>query len=146
MFQPKNRDLYDKSVWNYLFGKDDCPFCLEISRNASHIIWKWNHWCILHNLYSYSGDNDHLMAVPFEHKKFSYELTSEEVWELSHIYAFMKEYYGEKQYFSATRETMSNRSIEHYHMHFIPGKLQGKWLRKMLELQGFPIEEDLKFE
>jgi hypothetical protein len=28
-------------------------------------------------------------------------------------------------------------------MHFIPGALQWKYLRKMLENQGFPIEENL---
>jgi hypothetical protein len=39
---------------------------------------------------------------------------------------------------------MGNRSVEHYHMHFIAGKLQGKYLRNMLMNQGFPIEEDLK--
>ena len=83
------------------------------------------------------------MAIPFEHKKFSYELTHDEIGELPEIYTFMKEYFGEKPYFSCTRETLSNRSVEHYHMHFIPGALQGKFLRKMLEGQGFPIHEDL---
>ena len=73
------------------------------------------------------------MVIPFEHKKFSHEFSSEEMGELSDVYRFMKDYYGERDYFSATRETMANRSIEHYHMHFIPGKLQGKFLRKMLE-------------
>ncbi|MEI6710855.1 MAG: hypothetical protein WCK88_00910 [bacterium] len=37
---------------------------------------------------------------------------------------------------------MANRSIEHLHIHFLPGKLQGMYLRKMLENQGFPIKED----
>jgi diadenosine tetraphosphate (Ap4A) HIT family hydrolase len=83
------------------------------------------------------------MAIPFEHKKFSYELTHDEIGELPEIYTFMKEYFGEIPYFSCTRETLSNRSVEHYHMHFIPGALQGKFLRKMLEGQGFPIHEDL---
>lgn len=83
------------------------------------------------------------MAVPYIHKRFSHELDQDEIEELKEIYSFMKEYYGEKDYFSSTRETLANRSIEHYHMHFIPGKLQGKYLRKMLEGQGFPIHEEL---
>jgi diadenosine tetraphosphate (Ap4A) HIT family hydrolase len=83
------------------------------------------------------------MAVPYEHKAFFYELTHEEISELHEIHLFMKGYFGKKDYFSCTRETFANRSIEHYHIHFIPGKLQGKFLRKMLELQGFPIQEEL---
>jgi diadenosine tetraphosphate (Ap4A) HIT family hydrolase len=64
------------------------------------------------------------MATPYEHKAFSHELGSDEIAELQDIYAFMKVYYGEKNYFSSTRETLANRSVEHYHMHFIPGALQ----------------------
>jgi hypothetical protein len=40
---------------------------------------------------------------------------------------------------------MDHRSIEHFHIHYIPGKLQWKYLRKMLEWQGFPIQEDLQY-
>jgi hypothetical protein len=39
---------------------------------------------------------------------------------------------------------MANRSVEHLHMHFLAGKLQWRYLRKMLENQWFPIKEDLK--
>jgi diadenosine tetraphosphate (Ap4A) HIT family hydrolase len=38
---------------------------------------------------------------------------------------------------------MANRSVEHFHIHFVPWKLQGKYLRKMLQNQGFPIVENL---
>ncbi len=67
------------------------------------------------------------MAVPKRHIAFSYELLEEEISELQDIYRFMKDFFekaGEKDYFSATRETMGNRSVEHYHIHFIPGRLQ----------------------
>jgi diadenosine tetraphosphate (Ap4A) HIT family hydrolase len=53
---------------------------------------------------------------------------------------------GEQDYFSSTRETMGNRSIEHYHMHFLPGRLQGKFLRCMLEGQGFPITAEVQIK
>lgn len=145
MFHPKVRTEYDKNVGNYLFGEDDCPLCQELEKNEL-ILWKGRNWFILHNLYPYSWDRDHLMAVTCIHKKFSYQLTPDETQELQEVYGFMKNYYGDKDYFSCTRETMAHRSIEHFHMHFIPGKLQGKWLRKMLEWQGFPIQEDLKIE
>ncbi len=75
------------------------------------------------------------MAVPYRHVKYSHELISEEFLEMKQIQDFMKEFYGKSQYFSATRESMANRSIEHVHMHFIPGKLQGAYLRCMLENQ-----------
>jgi diadenosine tetraphosphate (Ap4A) HIT family hydrolase len=83
------------------------------------------------------------MATPYEHKAFFHDLTSDEISELKDIHAFMKQYFGNKEYFSSTRETLANRSVEHYHMHFIPGQLQGAYLRKMLENQGFPIQEEL---
>jgi len=83
------------------------------------------------------------MAVPYAHKCFSHELDRDEIAELHEIYAFVKDWYGDRQYFSCTRESMANRSVEHLHIHFLPGKLQGKWLRKMLQTQGFPIEQEL---
>jgi diadenosine tetraphosphate (Ap4A) HIT family hydrolase len=92
--------------------------------NAGHTVWKGKYWYIIHNTYPYSGDSDHLMAIPCGHKTYSHELSSDEVLELADIYAFMRDYYGERQYFSCTRESMANRSIEHLHMHFLPGKLQ----------------------
>ncbi|GAB0175008.1 MAG: hypothetical protein HHAS10_08870 [Candidatus Altimarinota bacterium] len=139
------RAQYDALTRDRILGKSECPFC-DISGQTGHTIWKGKYWYILKNLFPYSGNEDHIMAVPYEHKCFSYELNQSEILELSGIYEFVKNYYGEKDYFSCTRETFSNRSIEHFHMHFIPGKLQGKWLRKMLEGQGFPIHEDLKIE
>ena len=137
-----SRAEYDAHVQDRILGRDECPFC-DTDGQSGHIVWKGKSWYILRNLFSYSGDTDHLMAVPYIHKRFSHELDQDEIEELKEIYSFMKEYYGEKDYFSSTRETLANRSIEHYHMHFIPGKLQGKYLRKMLEGQGFPIHEEL---
>jgi diadenosine tetraphosphate (Ap4A) HIT family hydrolase len=59
------------------------------------------------------------------------------------IYKFVKEYFWDEKYFSCTRESIANRSVEHIHMHFIPGKLQWKYIRKMLENQWFPIVQEL---
>lgn len=78
------------------------------------------------------------MAVPIRHVQFVDELNSNEFSELPQVHAFVKEFFvkdGQEHYFSATRETMGNRSVEHYHMHFVPGILQGKFVRCMLENQ-----------
>ena len=145
MFIPQDRKNYDAIMGDGYTWRDGCPFCDSLSQDQ-HTLWKGKYWYILYNLFPYSGDDQHLMAVPYVHKAFSHELDQDEISELSDIYAFMKNFYGDRQYFSCTRESMANRSIEHFHMHFIPGKLQGSHLRKMLELQGFPIIEDLQIQ
>lgn len=136
------REEYHKIKWNKTFGKDDCPFC-DIPANEGHIIWKGKYWYIIHNIYPYSGEENHLMLVPFRHVVFSHQLSSDETQELSQGYNKIKEFYGEELYFSFTRETMANRSIEHLHIHFVPGKLQGKYIRNMLMHQGFPVVQHL---
>lgn len=136
------REEYDALTRNNLLRRDACPFC-DREEQTWHTVWKGKYWYILRNLFPYSWDQDHLMATPYEHKAFFHDLTNNEISELKDIHDFMKEYFGNKDYFSSTRETLANRSVEHYHMHFIPGKLQGAYLRKMLENQGFPIHEDL---
>ncbi len=82
------------------------------------------------------------MAIPYRHHKFFTELSDEEILELKDIALFIKDFYGDGDYFSCLRETMGNRSVEHLHMHYLPWKLQWKYLRKMLMGQGFPIVED----
>jgi len=129
------RKEYHAKIWKKIYWKDDCPFCFDYES-----IWEWKHWYILKNIYPYSWNEQHLMAVPFTHKKFASEITSEEFLELENVHKFVKNFYWEENYFSCTRESMWNRSIEHYHMHFIPWRLQWQYLRKMLENQGFPIE------
>ena len=137
---------YHKKIWNSCYGEDNCILCEELKVNAEHIIWKWKHWFVIRNIYPYSGTQDHLMAVPYRHVKFSPELSCDEFSEMKEIHDFMKEYFGAEHYFSATRETMWNRSIEHIHMHFLPGILQGGFIRCMLENQWFPIEAEVKIQ
>lgn len=83
------------------------------------------------------------MAVTYSHKKYFLDLNDQEILELRQIHLFVKDFYKGNNYFSCLRETMANRSIEHLHMHFLPWKLQGKYLRNMLMNQWFPIEEYL---
>ena len=139
------REEYHQKIWHKIFGQEDCPLC-DRKTNTHRIIWEWKYWYVIHNKYPYSGDEKHLMAVPCKHVKFSHELSSEEFSELFDVQKFMKKFYGKEQYFSATRESMWNRSIEHVHMHFVPWKLQWKFLRCMLENQGFPIKAEVEIK
>ena len=136
---PQTRDEYDKMG---CIGINDCPFC-SISSVSDRIVWEWSYWYIINNLFPYSGTEKHLMLIPYRHMKFSQDLNSDELLELWVIHQFLASFFGSDDYFSCTRESISNRSVEHLHMHFIPGRLKWKFLRKMLELQWFPIHEDL---
>ena len=146
MFKPITREEYHKNLGDKkVFWKDDCPFC-KIEENESSIIRKWTHWYLIHNISSYSWDHRHIMAVPFEHICFTNELKKEHFEELKDVHNAVKKFFGEDIYFSFTRESMANRSVEHLHMHFLAWKLQWKFLRKMLELQWFPITQELKLD
>ena len=122
-------------------GKDYCPFC-DTKNIKEDIIWEGKNWILLSNKYPYTGNDRHIIAIPREHKVFSGDFIPEEFQELHDVHARVKEFFGEENYFSFTRETLSNtRSIEHYHIHFLAGLIPGQYLRKMLENQGFPIKE-----
>ncbi len=143
------REEYDAITWVHtetgeskkVFWKEECPFCI-LEQHQDYTLWEAKYWKIIYNKYPYSWDEKHLMAIPRAHKALSTELSPEELVELHEVYGEIKRLYGSENYFSCTRETMANRSIEHLHIHFLPGKLQGMYLRKMLEAQGFPITED----
>lgn len=145
MFVPISRTEYHTLKWKEMYGKDDCPFCEHhISNNA--VVWRGTYWYLLHNIASYSWDHRHIMAVPYEHICFTKDLWSQHLMELSQVHRAVEEFFWADQYFSFTRETMASRSVEHLHMHFLAWKLQWKFLRKMLELQGFPIKQELKID
>lgn len=136
---------------NFLNGRElleahECPFC-EIEKDNSLVIWEWKYWILLYNKYPYTGNDQHIMAVPRAHKEFFTEFTDEEVLELKQVHEEVKKFFWEKPYFSFCRETHGTitKSIKHYHMQFIGAELQGKYLRKMLQKQGFPIDQDIEF-
>ncbi len=145
MFQPISREEYHKILWKEMFGQDDCPFC-DKEKYQNQVVWQWAHWQILYNLSSYSWDHRHIMAIPFDHIKTSIELEDKHLIELREVHKKVKNIFDWEEYFSFTRETMGNRSVEHLHIHFLAWKLEWKFLRKMLELQGFPITQDLKID
>ena len=95
------REEYYKKKWDAkrVYWKDDCPFCFESDK-----LWESDYWFITRNISPYSWDKDHLMACPKIHKQFTSELTKEEFSDLFEVHKFIKEYFWDKQYFSATRE------------------------------------------
>ncbi len=138
------RDEYKKRLKINEIGNEpyNCPFC-NIRNNPDQIIWEWKHWYIIYNIFPYTGNSQHIMAIPKLHIGFASGISSDiwsEFWEVQWIVAG---FFVESEYFSCTRETLSWRSMEHYHMHFLPGTLKWKFLRKMLEMQGFPIKQVL---
>lgn len=136
------RKEYHAKKGKKVFWKQDCPFC-DREEKKDYMVWDWKHWFILIAKWPYTGNAQHLMACPKEHICFSEWLQAEHWTELQEVHKFCKTYFWNSDYFQATRETMGNRSVEHYHLHFIAGRLQGKYLRNMLMNQGFPVEEYL---
>lgn len=135
---------------NFLNGRElleahECPFCL-VEEYQDMIIWEWKYWMMIYNKYPYTGNNQHIMAVPRAHKEFFWEFTEEEIAELKQVHEEVKKFFWEKSYFSFCREThgTNTKSIKHYHMQFIGAELEGKYLRIMLQKQGFPIDQDLE--
>lgn len=144
-----SREEYHKILQGGMLKRDKCPFC-EPLLEPSEVLWTGKFWRIMHNKYPYTGNRDHIMAIPIAHKKFPTEFSREEFSEFTDVHTFVADFFGDKIYFSFTREnfnetTADGRSVEHYHIHFLPGNLKGKFLRKMLELQWFPITQDLHF-
>lgn len=150
MIQLGSREEYGQITSKWMIGRENCPFCPP-NLNPEYTLWEWKFWRIVHNKYPYTGTHEHLMAVPIVHHKFASEFSIDEWAEMSKIHSFMEKFFGEKLYFSFTRENFheniaDGRSVEHWHMHFLPWRLQGKFLLKMLELQGFPVVQDLKID
>ena len=75
------------------------------------------------------------MLIPIDHVRFSHEIKANEHSELGEAYSFIKEFYQDKPYFSFTRESLEERSVEHVHTHFISGDLERKTVVEMLKKQ-----------
>ncbi len=136
----KREEYYEKLWKKTIFTEENCPFC----RDDRYLIKKLKFWKIFYNFAPYTWNDRHIMAAPKRHINFFLDLKDEEILELREIQKFAKDFFEWENYFSFTRESIANRSVEHLHIHFVAWKLQWKFLRKMLELQGFPIKESLK--
>lgn len=135
MHKKLSREEYEKVIWSKMVWTENCPFC-DPDESINKIVWKWSFWNILVNIAPYTWDDNHIMATPKKHKKFFYELDNQELLELKKVHEFVKQYYKGGEYFSATRESFWNRSVQHYHTHFFPWKISDKKIIEMLDDQG----------
>ena len=127
----KHKDINLKDLW-----KHNCPFCNDKYMESS-VIWRWKFFYIAFPLCQYLWIKNHLMVIPYKHRKYTYEMSKNEFWELKEVEKFMKDYYKEEDYFSFVRESMWKRSIEHLHYHFLPWVVNS-WISEMLKKQWFP--------
>lgn len=130
-----SREEYDTKWENKCTWKVNCPYC-NIDTDLNTVLYESDYWKMFISLSSYTGNENHILAFPKEHKKYFSELSDEEILDLKNIHKFCDTYFWENNYFSATRETMANRSIEHYHQHFIQWKLQAEAIVNMLKNQN----------
>ena len=133
-------DLKKKLAGKHMFWEEDCPFCIDLKIDE-RIIWRWEHWAIRYNQYPYIMDSTHFMLIPIRHVHFSHEILAHEYCELPEAYLYISTFYGDIPYFSFTRESLNERSVEHIHTHFISGHLKRKTLVEMLKEQGFETSE-----
>ena len=136
------RSEYDQKKSKKIYGKADCPIC-PLDINSEEVIWVGKSWKLIYNISPYTGTKEHIMAIPNDHICYFRDLKSEHMLEFPDLYDQVEKFYGDGDYFSFTRESFGNRTVEHYHMHFLPGKMQDIYLRKMLKDQGFPIETEI---
>lgn len=132
-YKELKKELWDRSI----FWQKDCPFCPYFYQDSPHILWKSRHWAVLINTYPYVLEGKHIMLVPKRHYPYSYEISSDESCDMSEAYRFIKRYFWEEDYFSFTRESFAERSVEHFHTHFISGNIPRIALVEMLVKQWY---------
>lgn len=123
--------------------KSQCIFCEEYF-DANYQIFETKHWRVIHNKYPILGLDSHLMAIPKKHFIFAYEVSPEIMAEYPLVEKFIFDFFWGKSYFTFMRESLQNRSLEHIHYHFLPGKMNYKHLEYVLLEQGFTNQLDLE--
>lgn len=129
-----SREEYDSKRKNKCAWKQDCPYC-NIDPELNTVVYESEYWKMFIALSSYTWDEYHLLAFPTSHKKYFHEFSDEEILDQKNIYNFCDKYFEGREYFSIVRETMSNRSVEHYHIHFIEWIMKAKAIIEMLNKQ-----------
>ena len=118
----------------HVYTLNDCPFCFFVE-TKNQIYRTWKYWTIFFNKNPYSKDQNHLLALPKRHIKYFRELDNDELIEYGEVSKKVLEFFGDKDYFSFSRETMAKRSVEHLHIHFLIWKLRATTLTLMLREQ-----------
>lgn len=110
--------------------KSQCPFC-DIT--LTPLVKEFKYWYLCNNKYPYWNRDKNLLLIPKRHVKYSYDLKSQEWWELESIHNFIHEYFWDEDFFSFMRESCTGRSLEHLHYHFLPGYISGADVEHILE-------------
>lgn len=131
--------LYPRKEWENNMPKDlgasYCSLCKE-SEQEEYTIWQWKYWKIMHNKFPYLWLKKHIMAVPHEHITNSHEVSQEAYAELHEVHTFIKDFFRDDDYFSLTRESLTGRSLEHLHIHFIPWAIYANDIEAALDKKG----------
>lgn len=75
-----------------LLEAHECPFC-DLEGNKNHTIWEGKYWIILYNKYPYTGNDQHIMAIPRTHKEFFVEFDEAEVAELKQVHEEVRKFF-----------------------------------------------------
>lgn len=134
------REIWDEIQPERLWA-EKCVFCEEYIEKE-YVIFETTHWRVLHNKFPVLGLKEHIMAIPKKHIKFAYEIPSEVMAEYPKVEKFVADFFDGWSYFTFMRESLQNRSLEHIHYHFLPGKLNYKHLEYVLLDQGFTNQLD----
>jgi len=60
------------------------------------------------------------MAIPKEHVIFAKDLSDVQYLDYKNVEHYMFSYFKNSDYFTFMRESLSGRSLEHLHYHFLP--------------------------
>lgn len=134
------RDIWEQTQPVDLWASG-CPFC-DTYLEREYLIFETEHWRVLHNKYPILWLREHIMAIPKLHLKYAFEIPAEVMAEYPHVEKFVSDFFDWKSYFTFMRESLQNRSLEHIHYHFLPGKMNYKHLEYILLDQGFTNQLD----
>ncbi|NDK10138.1 hypothetical protein GW846_05175 [Candidatus Gracilibacteria bacterium] len=128
----QSREYWEKNKPTDL-GASNCPLCQE----AENILYETKHWKIIKNKYPILGLDNHCMAIPKEHVIFAKDLSDVQYLDYKNVEHYMFSYFKNSDYFTFMRESLSGRSLEHLHYHFLPGQIWYKDVESMLQKQAF---------
>lgn len=136
--------LFARDIWENTQPEDlwkhECKFCSDYI-DTSYQIFETQYWRVLHNKFPVLGISNQIMAIPKIHYKMAYDIPREVMAEYPEVEKFVYNFFQWESYFTFMRESIQNRSMEHIHYHFIPGKINYKHLEYILLDQGFTQQE-----
>jgi len=85
-------EYHENKLQNGILDKKNCPFC-NFNEIENTLIHEFVYWKIILNKFPYSGQENHLMAVPKRHFIFPCEMNEDENAEILAIQKYMKDFY-----------------------------------------------------